>query len=151
MANSVSESTIKSFSPAKFFGLPSDYFDRVGDLKYCNTDPLLLERGGWSYYTPFKGWIRYGLNVEKFGNSGSNWIGCAGNPGEWAVAFHGLRRDVIPSVKGIAANGFYVYTGKNSQWGSTSLDVGKNSKKIKIIHVNKNLYYFQNLRGSISN
>jgi hypothetical protein len=130
MTNSVSESTIKNFNPAKFFGLSRDYFDSVGDLRYCNTDPLLLERGKWDYYTPFKGWIRYGLNVEKFGNSGCNWIGSAGEPGEWAVAFHGLRRDVKESVKGIAANGFYVFTGKNSQWGSTSLDVGKNSNKI---------------------
>lgn len=129
MNNSISENTIVNFNPAKFFGLAIDYFDNAGDLRYCNSESLVLERGTWTYYTPYKGWIRYGLNVNKFGNSGSNWIGCSGEPGEWAVAFHGLRRDVIESVKGIAENGFYVYTGQNSQWGSTTKDVGKNSKK----------------------
>ena len=90
-----------------------------------------LERGKWNYYTPLKGWIRYGLNVEKFGNSGRNWLGSSAEPGEWAVAFHGLRREVIESVKGIAGEGFHVYNGKNSQWGSTSPDVGRNKELFK--------------------
>jgi hypothetical protein len=131
----VDEKTIQRFDPARFFNLPKDYFNRTGDLKYINSSEIELIRGGWKYFTPYKGWIRYGLNVEKFGvtpNSGGrldskDWLGHTGHgEGEWAVAFHGLRRNVSESFRGIANHGFQIFTGKNSQWGSTFKDVGHN-------------------------
>lgn len=66
------ERVIQTFNPAKFFGLSPSLFDAKGNLRYCNEEPLKLTRGKWDYYTPFKGWIRYGLNVDKFGNSGAH-------------------------------------------------------------------------------
>ena len=121
------ERVIETFNPSSFFGLPTDLFDRKGDLRYCNTKPLILTRGDWSYYTPFKGWVRYGLNIEKFGNSGAQWLACDGARGEWAVGFHGLRRDVLEVLKCIAFEGFKVFSGKNSEWGTTAEDVGPNA------------------------
>jgi hypothetical protein len=121
------ERVIQTFNPATFFGIPPSLFDKKGDLRYCNDEPLKLTRGKWDYYTPFKGWIRYGLNAEKFGNSGAQWLACDGAPGEWAVGFHGLRRDVLEVLKLIAAEGFKVFAGKNSEWGTTSKDTGPNA------------------------
>jgi hypothetical protein len=121
------ERVIQTFNPTSFFGLSSSLMDKKGDLRYCNQEPLQLIRGQWEYYTPFKGWIRYGLNIEKFGNSGAKWLACDGVPGEWAVGFHGLRRDVLEVLKCIAADGFKVFQGKHSEWGTTSNDVGPNA------------------------
>lgn len=124
-------SLFKSFDPVQFYGLDKKYFDSQYDLEYMNTDPLVLSRGGWEYHTPFRGWKRYALNTDHFGSGGKQWIGCDGKSGEWAVAYHGLRRDVLLSIKGIAENGFKVYTGRNSQWGSENEDVGRNSTSFK--------------------
>ena len=121
------ECVIQDFHPASFFGLPSVMFDEKGNLRYCNEEPLHLTRGNWNYYTPFKGWIRYGLNVDKFGSSGSQWLACNGAAGEWAVGFHGLRRDVLEVLRRIAFEGFKVFQGANSEWGTTSKDVGPNA------------------------
>ncbi|CAF4107585.1 unnamed protein product, partial [Rotaria sp. Silwood2] len=49
--------------------------------------------------------IRYGLNVDKFGSSGSKWLACDGAVDEWAVGFHGVRRDVLQAMKSIAFDG----------------------------------------------
>lgn len=117
---------IAKFDPASFFGLPREYFDSIGDLRYCNNEPLVLQRGGITYWTPFLGWIRYGLNVHKYGVSDNSWLNSDGSNGEWPVAFHGFRRDVTGCVRGIALNGFKVFKGKNSQWGSLSPDIGPN-------------------------
>jgi hypothetical protein len=125
------ERIIQTFNPASFFGIPSSLFDKKGDLRYCNEEPLKLTRGKWDYYTPFKGWIRYGLNVEKFGNSGAQWLACDGAAGEWAVGFHGLRRDVLEVLKRIAFEGFKVFEGKNSEWGTSSKDIGSNASLFK--------------------
>lgn len=116
----------KDFSPAKFYGLDEFLFNPTFDLEYRNPSPLKLTRGGYAYSTPFVGWKRYALNVNSYDNKKNEWIRCDGNPSEWAVAYHGLRRDVLCSVKGIVKNGFNVYTGKNSQWGSHDEDVGPN-------------------------
>ena len=119
------ETVICEFNPAKFLGISEEYFNKKGDLRYCNDKPLVLTRGTWDYYTPHKSWIRYGLDIERYGTD-KNWIGDKGESGEWAAAFHGLRRDPINSAKGIIQNGLQMYKGKNSQWGSTSPDIGKN-------------------------
>ncbi|CAF4430469.1 unnamed protein product [Rotaria sp. Silwood2] len=121
------ERVIQGFNPSSFFVLSSYMFDKKGDLRYCNEEPLKLTRGKWDYYTPFKGWIRYGLNIDKFGSCGSQWLACDGAAGEWAVGFHGFRRDVLNSLKHIATEGFKVFQGSNSEWGTTSKDVGPNA------------------------
>ena len=121
------ERVIQTFNPASFFGLPPALFNKKGDLRYCNEEPLKLVRGKWDYYTPYKGWIRYGLDIEKFGNSGAQWLACDGAAGEWAVGFHGIRRDVMEVLKCIAFEGFKVFQGKHSDWGTTSKDIGPNS------------------------
>ena len=125
------ERVIQTFDPANFFGLPSSLFDKKGNLRYCNLEPLQLTRGNWDYYTPFRGWIRYGLNAEKFGTSGASWLSSDGCPGEWAVGFHGLRRDVLEVMKSIAFEGFKVFEGKNSEWGTTSKDIGPNASAFR--------------------
>ncbi|CAF3388117.1 unnamed protein product, partial [Rotaria sp. Silwood2] len=71
--------------------------------------------------------IRYGLNVDKFGSSGSKWLACDGAVDEWAVGFHGVRRDVLQAMKSIAFDGLKVFQGKNSEWSTTSTDVGPNA------------------------
>jgi hypothetical protein len=122
------ERVIQTFNPASFFSLPSNLFNNKGDLRYCNTEPLKLTRGKWKYYTPYNGWIRYGLDIDKFGNSGAQWLACDGAAGEWAVGFHGFRRDVLKAVQGIAVDGFKVFEGEHSEWGTTSEDVGPNAQ-----------------------
>ncbi|CAF3408351.1 unnamed protein product [Rotaria socialis] len=121
------ERVIQSFNPENFFGLPSYLFDKKGDLRYCNEEPIKLIRGKWDYYTPFRGWIRYGLNIDKFGSSGAHWLACDGAAGEWAVGFHGIRRDVLEVMKSIAFEGFKVFQGSHSEWGTTSVDIGQNA------------------------
>jgi hypothetical protein len=121
------ERVIQTFNPTSFFGLPPSLFNAKGDLRYCNQEPLKLTRGKWDYYTPYKGWIRYGLDIDKFGNSGAQWLACDGAPGEWAVGFHGIRRDVLEVLKCIAFEGFKIFQGKHSEWGITSNDVGPNA------------------------
>ena len=48
------------------------------------------ERGYFPYYQP-AGWIRYGLNVEKYNKKGKQWLAMNGDPGEWAVMYHGVQ------------------------------------------------------------
>ena len=100
------ERVIQTFNPASFFGIPPALFNKKGDLRYCNEQPLKLVCGKWDYYTPYKGWIRYGLGIEKFGNSGAQWLAFDGAAGEWAVGFHGIRCDVMEVLKRIAFEGF---------------------------------------------
>ncbi|CAF1246241.1 unnamed protein product [Adineta steineri] len=134
------ERVIQTFNPANFFGLPSSVFTNKGDLRYCNEEPIKLTRGKWDYYTPFKGWIRYGLDVEKFGTSGSQWLTCDGTAGEWAVGFHGIRRDVLEILKCIAFEGFKVFEGKNSEWGATSKDIGSNAPLFNVKTCGKGIF-----------
>ena len=42
----------------------------------------------------------------RFDNGDDRWLGMSNIPGEWAVGFHGLRRDVKESVRNIARTGF---------------------------------------------
>ena len=86
------------------------------------------------YYTPYKGWIRYGLDIEKFGNSGAQWLACDGAAGEWAVGFHGIRRDVMEVLKCIAFEGFKVFQGKHL------MDNVESCRLMKPIQYNKHYY-----------
>ena len=140
------ERVIQSFNPASFFGLPASMFNSKGDLRYCNTEPLKLTRGHWDYFTPFKGWIRYGLDVDKFGNSGAQWLASDGAAGEWAVGFHGLRRDVLEVLKCIAFEGFKVFQGKHSEWGAPSKDIGPNASLFQEKVCGKGIFLTPQLR-----
>lgn len=50
------------------------------------------ERRGGEPYNPPVDWFRYGLNVaHHIAAAGAAWIGMSNSPGEWAVAYHGIR------------------------------------------------------------
>merc|ERR1711871_944103 len=49
------------------------------------------------------GWKRFPLKVFGKYDDGDGWIGVAGQPGEWAVAYHGTNCD---ATKNIVVNGF---------------------------------------------
>ena len=47
------------------------------------------KRGGLPYKPPLKGWNGFCLNVmDKYDNQNNDWLGCNGNPNEWAVVYH---------------------------------------------------------------
>ncbi|CAF3488603.1 unnamed protein product [Rotaria sp. Silwood1] len=145
------ERVIQGFDPARFFGLPPYMFDKKGDLRYCNEEPLKLTRGNWNYYTPFRGWIRYGLNIDKFGSSGKQWIACDGVAGEWAVGFHGIRRNVLEVLKSIASEGLKVFQGANSEWGTTSKDIGSNASLFNEKTCGKGVFLTSQIKHLIDN
>jgi hypothetical protein len=120
------DSVIRQFNPSTFLELDSGYFNKIGNLRYINKEALVLNRGSWSYFTPYNGWIRYGLDIERFG-ADKKWIGDKGEKGEWACAFHGLRRNPKDCAKKIIQEGLKAHKGKNSQWGWGSPDIGKNN------------------------
>ena len=48
------------------------------------------KRGGFDYCPP-EGWKGFGLKVwDNYDNGNNDWLGCNGNPNEWAVAYHGI-------------------------------------------------------------
>jgi hypothetical protein len=54
-------------------------------------------RGGFPYTAP-AGWKRFGINVlGKFGND-DKWVGMVNRPGEWALVYHGTKRDSVASI-----------------------------------------------------
>ena len=64
-------------------------FDPKGDFTFKRGTEQT--RGGLIYYQPSAPWRRIGLNVlTKFDNGNDEWLMMNGNPGEWAVAFHGI-------------------------------------------------------------
>jgi len=52
-------------------------------------------RGGYPYRQP-TGWVGYGINVlGKYDNRDNSWLAMDKKPGEWAIAYHGVRSDPI--------------------------------------------------------
>ena len=48
---------------------------------------------GGKEYTPAYGWTSYEFNIyDKYDNGDNSWLGCDGNIGEWANAYHGTAR-----------------------------------------------------------
>ena len=75
------------------------------------------KRGGYPYNPPLKGWKGFGLNVmDKYDNQNNDWLGCDGNKNEWAVAYHGIGKNIGPKVKEatheILKDGFIVGKGQ---------------------------------------
>ncbi|CAF3909918.1 unnamed protein product [Rotaria sp. Silwood2] len=85
-------------------------------------DPLTS--GNWDYYTPFKGWICYGLNAEKFG---STLVTSDDFSDEWIVGFHGFRRDTLQSLQFITQERLKSGCDTDNRQFETSKDVGPNA------------------------
>ena len=65
------------------------------------------KRGGLDYFPPLKGWKGFGLKAwDKYDNGNNDWLGCDGNPNEWAVAYHGIGTKRGVKVEGAAHNIF---------------------------------------------
>ena len=68
---------------------PSD-FDSRGDFEFPCSGGDIQRRGGMEYKQPSSEWVRVGLSVKgKYDNGNDDWLMMNGNPGEWAVGFHG--------------------------------------------------------------
>ena len=49
-------------------------------------------RGGKNYNPPY-GWYGISLKLNKFKNSNNIWLGKDNKEGEWAVAYHGIKKE----------------------------------------------------------
>ena len=68
--------------------LSPELFDPKGHNKDPNWEQYNFIRGGLTYNPPY-GWEGYGFKViGKYNND--LWLGCDGNPDEWAVGYHGI-------------------------------------------------------------
>jgi len=74
-----------------------DLFDFQYNQDFRRATPRLERRGGVLYRVP-AGWKRFGLNVTGRYKDGDQWLGSDGKPGEWAVAYHGTKFDVVPKI-----------------------------------------------------
>lgn len=65
----------------------------------------VLTRGGEQYCVPV-GWKKFAVRASgKYDGGDDSWLGLDGNPGEWAVAYHGTKHNCLP---GILLSGFQV-------------------------------------------
>ena len=85
------------------------------------------KRGGFDYIPP-KGWKGFGLKVsDEYDNGNNDWLGCNGNPNEWAVAYHGIGTKLGYKVEDAAR---LIYTGKKFKVGSgQACEYHKNTNK----------------------
>eukprot|EP01062_Namystynia_karyoxenos_P029240 TRINITY_DN21_c0_g5_i1.p1 TRINITY_DN21_c0_g5~~TRINITY_DN21_c0_g5_i1.p1 ORF type:complete len:569 (+),score=175.72 TRINITY_DN21_c0_g5_i1:118-1707(+) len=66
------------------------------------------QRGGMAYHQP-QGYQGYAVKVlGKYDGGNDDWLMMDGRPGEWAVAFHGTKRD---GLKGVAQSGWVLHPG----------------------------------------
>ena len=88
----------------------------------CNINPSILDKQGnaivnWRKgqksgpagyskdYIPPIGWTGIGLKViDLYDNMDNEWIGTNNNPGEWYIAYHGVKN--IKAIQGICCVGF---------------------------------------------
>lgn len=69
--------------------LSEEDFDKKGDIEFAIKRTAQEQiRGYFPYFQP-AGWIRYGLNVKKYLKD-DKWFAMDGNPGEWAIMYHGV-------------------------------------------------------------
>jgi hypothetical protein len=72
------------------------------------------QRGGLPYHSP-EGFMRYGLNVShNFDDGDDTWLGMSNVPGEWAVAYHGTKKQF---VKGITESPLQAGNGQTYGYG----------------------------------
>jgi hypothetical protein len=82
------------------FNLDPQYFDPKGDKDFSVLNPQGKKRGSFPYYPPYL-FKRFGLNVSgRYDNGNDRWLEKNGNPGEWAVAYHGVRCPKASSING---------------------------------------------------
>mmetsp|Transcript_35525 Transcript_35525/g.79649 ORF Transcript_35525/g.79649 Transcript_35525/m.79649 type:complete len:312 (-) Transcript_35525:42-977(-) len=85
--------------------------DKGRDFRNWN-ESFFLRRGGVLYKPPV-GWRRFGLNVEgKYDDGNDAWMGMDGEPGEWAVAYHGTAFGTVPKI---IKSGFKSGTGQGAK------------------------------------
>ncbi len=70
---------------------------------------MTMQRGPASdpetYYQPPNTWYRIGLNVlGKYDNGNNDWLSMNNIPGEWYVAYHGIRAPNMHQVAGSIIN-----------------------------------------------
>ena len=83
------------------FELTPDDFDSRGDIEFPTPIGEEQKRGGMVYNQPSNKWVRVGLSVlGKYDNRNNDWLMMNGNPGEWAVGYHGSS---LTGNKGIAS------------------------------------------------
>mmetsp|Transcript_35526 Transcript_35526/g.79652 ORF Transcript_35526/g.79652 Transcript_35526/m.79652 type:complete len:430 (-) Transcript_35526:138-1427(-) len=86
--------------------------DKGRDFRNWN-ESFFLRRGGVLYKPPV-GWRRFGLNVEgKYDDGNDAWMGMDGEPGEWAVAYHGTGFRTVPKI---LRDGFKVGSGQGARY-----------------------------------
>jgi len=109
-------STFHSLICTKFNINPED-LDKRGDVDFDSPGGRKETRGGMPYYQPATGWRRIGLRVVGIYGDES-WLAMDGNPGEWAVAFHGTSTDGDAAFSGIA-NSRTIAPGRKNVWGAS--------------------------------
>jgi hypothetical protein len=68
------------------------------DYRVPGNCPQGEKRGSLPYYAP-AGFIRFGLNVKgRRDNGNDTWLGMSNVPGEWAVFYHGTKRDSVAAI-----------------------------------------------------
>lgn len=73
------------------FSLSAENFDEKGDRTFSNECSQIDFRGGFPYYQPIK-CKRFGIKVSGLYDKGNDdWLKMDGNPGEWAVTYHGVK------------------------------------------------------------
>jgi len=83
---------ITTFTLLNYFILSPCIFES----DYCKNEKEwkknTLIRGGKNYNPPY-GWYGISLKLNKFGKSNNIWLGKDNKEGEWAVAFHGIKKE----------------------------------------------------------
>ena len=91
--------------------LTPDSMDTVGNND--NWPGPNEERGGLKYNPPY-GWKGYGIKVTgKYDKGNDDWLMMDNRPGEYAVAYHGLRNHGKEAVKNIVGEGQKINPGIN--------------------------------------
>ena len=75
-------------------GCNPQYLDKRGNTFFYYA-PENCRRGGEVYNVPV-GWTAFGLEVRNKYGDDLDWLGNDGNPGEWAVAYHGFGVRMAP-------------------------------------------------------
>lgn len=89
-------------------------FSKNEDFRHLAGTGKILTRGGEPYKLPF-GWKRFAVDVRgKFDGGNNAWMGNAGKPGEWAVAYHGTHHQFLAPIldKGLKPGARQAFAGK---------------------------------------
>ena len=94
------------------------------------------KRGGFNYIPPLKGWKGFGLKVlDNYDNGNNDWLGCNGNPNEWAVAYHGIGSKLGKTVQEAAHD---IFIGRVFKYNPNP----ESQQRRNYININKRYYKF---------